>query len=200
MKGLNYVLLAGLWVEPRSGYDLAHWFQKAARSYWSAHHSSIYPALAALEARGLVEHREAPSERGPKRKVYRLTPEGEAVLRAWVAEAPAPPEVHDEQPVKVLALDLLPDDEAVAHLKAARDRAQAQGDVYAALLLQMDEEEDDGQGRHWLGPRLTLMRGVRVQEAYARWCEEAIHLFWEVRAHSTRSSSRSSSKGVPLSD
>lgn len=175
MKGLDYVLLAGLWVEPRSGYDLAHWFQKAARSYWSAHHSSIYPTLTHLDARGLVTYDLAPSERGPQRKVYRLTPEGKDVLRAWAITPPVPPEVRDEQPVKVLALDLLSREDAVAHLEAARERAQAQGDLYAALLAQLDEELPD-PNRHGLGPRLALMRGVRVQEAHARWCDDALAL------------------------
>ncbi len=176
MKGLDYVLLAGLWVEPRSGYDLAHWFQRAAHYYWAAHHSSIYPTLAGLERRSLITHQLAPSERGPKRKVYSLTEAGKTILQAWVGQPPQPPEIRDEQPVKVLALDLLPLEEAVKHLEAAKSRAQEQSDMYCALLLQMDEEERDRSERHWVGPRLNLMRGIQIQEGYVRWCNEAITL------------------------
>ncbi|MFB9995455.1 PadR family transcriptional regulator [Deinococcus oregonensis] len=176
MKGLEYVLLAGLWVEPRSGYDLAHWFQRAAHYYWAAHHSSIYPTLAGLEQAGLVTHQLVPSEQGPKRKVYRLTETGKDTLQMWISQPPQPPEVRDEQPVKVLAIDLLSPEEGIRHLEAAKSRAQEQRDMYSALLLQLSAEEDDRPQRQWLGPRLNLMRGIQIQEGYVRWCDEAIAL------------------------
>jgi DNA-binding PadR family transcriptional regulator len=176
VKGLEAVLLAGLWVAPRSGYDLTQWFGRAARHYWATHHSSIYPTLKGLQKSGLIEHEPVASQRGPQRKVYRLTPGGTRALETWLLHPPAPPEVRDEQLVKVLALDLLPREAAVALLSSARARAQEQRDHYAKLLAMLEAEIAAHTERRWLGQKLTLMRAVRVQDAYVHWCDDALRL------------------------
>ncbi len=174
MKGLDYVLLAGLWVESRTGYDLAQWFDKAARHFWAAHHSSIYPALAALERRGLVGYTLAPSQKGPQRKIYALTSPGQDALREWVSQAPNPAEIRDEQMVRAMVLDLLPLEEALQQLEEAKARYHAQLETYQAMLGQLEATPDPPFRA--LGVRLTLLRGVRVQQAYLLWCEDALEL------------------------
>jgi len=174
MKGLDYVLLAGLWVEPRSGYDLAQWFDKAARHFWAAHHSSIYPALNGLEQGGMVRYTLAAGQRGPQRKIYTLTTPGEDALREWVARVPNPAEIRDEQPVRAMVLDLLPLEEALKYLEDARALYSSQLEVYQTLLGQLEGNPDP----HFrlLGVRLPLLRGIRVQQAYLLWCEDALEL------------------------
>ncbi len=181
MKGLDYVLLAGLWVEPRSGYDLSQWFQKAAKHFWAAHHSSIYPALGKLERAKLIAHDLTPSERGPQRKVYQLTDQGCDVLQTWLVQTPTPTEIRDEQLVKVLALELLPKKAALEQLEATKTRFETQLEVYRGLLTHLDHSA--GSIQHSLGIRLTLMRGIRVQEAYLLWCKDAIGLVQIIMPH-----------------
>lgn len=47
----------------------------------------LYPVLKRLEAEGLVASSEAPGERGPRRRVYRLTPEGRKALERRLVDA-----------------------------------------------------------------------------------------------------------------
>ncbi len=65
MKTVNYVVLAGLLLRARSGYDLAQWMEGVTVHFFSVGHSTVYPALADLERQGLVAHEAVPSERGP---------------------------------------------------------------------------------------------------------------------------------------
>ncbi|WP_168733679.1 hypothetical protein [Deinococcus sp. Arct2-2] len=48
------------------------------------------------------------------------------------------------------------------HLDEARGRTQEQSAMDPALLLQMDQEEQGRSERHWLRPRLNLMRGIQL--------------------------------------
>lgn len=170
------MLLAGLWVEPRSGLDLAQWFNKAASHFWSAHHSSIYPTLADLERERFVSYTTSPSDKGPPRKVYALTEAGIAALKAWVMEPPEPRDVRDEQMVKALAYDLLPAQDAIAQLEAAREGFDAKLKEYENLIGILDALEFGHPLAGKLGPRLTLMHGLHVQRGYMTWCGEAIAL------------------------
>ena len=177
MIGLHYVLLSALSVEPRSGYALAQWLERAARHYWAADSSSIYPALAALERAALVVHTTEPSVRGPRRKVYALTPAGEDALRAWAAGPVAAPEVRDELMVKALCYDLLPPAQAAVLLRAARAVHAEKLERYEDILRFLSERERAGDPAYQrIGPRLTLLHGVQVEAGYVAWCDEAIAL------------------------
>src|SRR5579859_1988231 len=115
----HYGVLASLEQEPRSGYDIAQWFAYVTKHFCAFGHSSVYPTLADLEREGLVIHTETPSEQGPTRKVYRLTPAGRETLLAWVAQPAADAEVRDEQLLKALCYGFLPPARAIDLLRQA---------------------------------------------------------------------------------
>lgn len=72
-----------------SGYDLKKHFESTFVHFFAAGYGSIYPALAALHADGLVACREIPQDGRPDRKVYRITEQGLRHLRA-VLDDPNP--------------------------------------------------------------------------------------------------------------
>lgn len=72
-----------------SGYDLKKKFESTFGHFFAAGYGSIYPALSALLADGLVGCREEPQAGKPDRKVYRITEAGLLHLRAALDE-PAP--------------------------------------------------------------------------------------------------------------
>ncbi len=67
-----------------TGYELKRHFENGFHHFYAASFGSIYPALEALSADGLVACQET-AEGGKLRKVYRLTPAGESALRATLA-------------------------------------------------------------------------------------------------------------------
>ncbi len=71
---------------PGHGYDLT---ERVARfsPAWARTPNAIYRDLRKLEAQGLIVSVLEPSQiRGPARRIYRLTPAGQASLQAWVEE------------------------------------------------------------------------------------------------------------------
>lgn len=68
-----------------SGYDLKKHFEATIDHFFSTGFGSIYPALASLAEDGFVTCTAVPQDGRPDRKVYRITSEGEAALRATLA-------------------------------------------------------------------------------------------------------------------
>ena len=81
---LDVCLLAVLVDEPAYGYEMTR--RLAARGLDVVGEGSIYPALGRLERGGLVEPFEKPSDGGPPRKYYRVTPRGLTALERWRQE------------------------------------------------------------------------------------------------------------------
>jgi DNA-binding PadR family transcriptional regulator len=73
--GLRLYLLLLLDEEPKHGYELIRLLEDRFMGMYTPSAGTIYPRLAALEEDGLVEHEDVDG-----RKVYRLTPAGEAEL------------------------------------------------------------------------------------------------------------------------
>ena len=67
---------------PAHGYAIARWIQQLTGEVLSIGEGSLYPALHRLEERGWVASEWRISEHNRRAKVYRLTAQGRAHLRA----------------------------------------------------------------------------------------------------------------------
>ncbi|MEU4619337.1 PadR family transcriptional regulator [Actinoplanes sp. NPDC023801] len=81
---LDLCLLAMLRERPDYGYGLAQ--RLAAAGVADIPGGTLYPALLRLEQQGLASPSWAPSENGPRRKYYEITPAGLGALRAQADE------------------------------------------------------------------------------------------------------------------
>jgi len=175
-KTLDFVILAGLLRESRSGYDLSGWLAEETSHFFSIGHSSIYPALARLDRDGLVRHEVLPSAKGPARKVYSLTEAGrESVLR-WAEEPAAAREVRDELLVKALCYGFLPEDRAVERLQKEKAGHARKLEIYQSFARALEAQLAAGaiSREAYLGTLLTIKRGIGAEKSYAEWCDEAI--------------------------
>lgn len=178
MKTVNFVVLAGLLLRPRSGYDLTRWMEGVAGHFFSIGHSSVYPALADLERRELIAHEVVPSEKGPVRKVYSPTKAGCEALLEWAEESAEETKIRDEQLVKALCFGYLPEGRALARLREVRDchaKKLAEYEGYERDLrrsLREGELSDEA----YLGTLLALRRSIGQEEGYVSWCDEATNL------------------------
>jgi DNA-binding PadR family transcriptional regulator len=73
--GLKFVLLDLLRAQPRHGYDLIQELEERSGGFYSPSPGTIYPTLQMLEDMSYVRSREDDG-----RRVYEITPEGEAYL------------------------------------------------------------------------------------------------------------------------
>src|SRR2546427_2535533 len=83
----EYAVLGMLALGPGSGYDLKKRIEGSVAHFWSESYGQIYPILARLASRRLVERRLERQKGKPDRYVYSITAEGEKRLGSWLREA-----------------------------------------------------------------------------------------------------------------
>ena len=104
---IRHALLALLSEGPKYGLQLRQEFEARTGEVWPLNVGQVYTTLQRLERDGLVESDDTTDD-GPQ-KSFRITPEGETELTAWLRTPPdlsSPP--RDELVIKVLVATRLP--------------------------------------------------------------------------------------------
>lgn len=103
-----------------SGYELKQMAENL-RFFWSAPAmSQVYREVERLAAAGLVAQRSVVRDGTRSTKVYRLTAEGDAAVRAWLASPPEPPVLRHPVALRVFFGHLLAPDDLRAAIEAHR--------------------------------------------------------------------------------
>lgn len=170
---LSYAILAALFNQPCSGYDLVKRFNKSVESFWSASHQQIYKALAKLEEEEHVWAEKIEQENRPNKKLYTVTELGRQHLQQWIGEA-----VGDIDPVKSELLVKL----SVGHLVPTETLSETVNSYYqqyrerlrnyqavAKQYAQVSQLPRESQFQY-----LALRAGIRQQIAWVAWCEEVM--------------------------
>ncbi|MDF2926173.1 MAG: hypothetical protein K0R57_5087 [Paenibacillaceae bacterium] len=89
---INHAILGILSCGPLTGYDLKKIIQDSTFMHWSGNNNQIYKSLVELLDQGFVTHEILHQESSPSKKIYTITPQGEAELKDWVLSAPEAPE------------------------------------------------------------------------------------------------------------
>jgi DNA-binding PadR family transcriptional regulator len=163
------VILGFLRLRPRSGYGIKQSVELSTRFFWGASFGQIYPELARLETAGLVEldHRQ---ESGRKRKVYRLTPAGEAAVDEWLRDEDVGLfQYRDEGLLRLFFGDLGSPEEALENVRRMRTwREQAVGFFHAEIEPHAREDAEEG----YRFPHYALLFGIDMLEQQAAWLAE----------------------------
>lgn len=120
------ICLGLLSFEEASGYDLKKHCESTVDHFFPTGFGSIYPALASLAEQGLVTCATDSTEGRPERKIYRITPAGEAALRKSLAESEPGHKVRSEFLAVLYFSHLLPPGR-VANLLDQRIAGMQQG-------------------------------------------------------------------------
>src|SRR5690242_17287506 len=87
LKGtLELLVLRTLRGGPHHGYTVARLIKERSGSVFLVEEGALYPALHRLERKGWIESEWGISENNRKAKYYRITPRGQAALRAEITE------------------------------------------------------------------------------------------------------------------
>lgn len=173
---LDHILL-GYLRKPATGYDLGREFADGARHFWFAELSQIYPTLKRLEAKGWLKGRDAPSVRGPARRVYQITPRGRAALERWLRGGPHIGRERLAYIAQAFFLDALnnPDDatDVVRRMQAVWRQKLAHLEAVDAEMTSDygDPLDFPAEAFH---PYTALRMGIHQYRAKLAWCQETL--------------------------
>ena len=161
-------LLGLLAEEPRHPYDLEKQVEYRDMRFWTdLSMSSIYKLLRKLESAGLVERTNHVTRQNRLRKLYSLSDEGKAALRAKITSLLTEPEhVKWQVDIGTYNSDLIDRNALMSALDTYRESLKAKADGYRDLLAFLKES---GCPRHrWA----VAKRPIHLLEAEIAWVNE----------------------------
>jgi len=166
---LSHTILATLGNEAYSGYDLWKKFTECTSHYWKASQQQVYRELSKLEAQGAIAPEVVAQENRPDKKLYRLTILGKEILTTWIAKPSEPMAIREDLMVKVLASHLVAPEVIIDELKRRQEIHQEK--LSACLEKEREMLNESSLDKYTY---LTLRRGIRYEQQWVEWCEEAI--------------------------
>jgi PadR family transcriptional regulator AphA len=164
---LRHALLGLLADRPMSGYQLTRAFDGSLAHVWSARHSQIYPELARLRDKGLIDL----VDEGPRgRKTYAATPEGIEELRRWMLETDGDRGGRDPAYLRVFFLWLLEPADAAAYVRRLAEHHRTTLARYEAAAA--EGSPTTARERAF---RVALEAGIRHERALLDWAGWALH-------------------------
>ena len=148
-----------------TGYEIKQHFEEAFSHFFVAGYGSIYPALADLTRRGLVDCTSVLQEKRPDKKVYSLTEKGRQALIDELMATPPRHKVRSEFLVLMVFAHLLP----TAKVADIADNMVAQWDD---LLGSIDDCMNEGDDDLSPGMRFAVGYGQAVIGAARRYVTE----------------------------
>jgi PadR family transcriptional regulator AphA len=163
-----YVVLGMVRLGARSGYEIKQAVELSIRFFWTISQAQIYPSLKRLERSGLVEGRDDPQGRRPRR-VFAITADGEAALTRWLRrDDPIPFELRDLGLVKLFFADALDPGDATTLLATVRRRSEQRLEALLEVKSTALAAEEQGHAH----PLLTLHMGIAFHQAMLDVCRE----------------------------
>ncbi len=165
-------LLGLLSLGPMSGYDLRQMIERSTANFWSESFGQIYPSLKKLMESGLVSMDEQRPEGQRLRKVYRLTPDGRARLKQWLAEPCGVQVKREELLLKLFFGDRAPRGAMRAAVEERRELLLEDLKRYAEIRKGIAA----AAGKHAAAPywMMTLEYGIAEATAVLGWCERTL--------------------------
>jgi len=160
-------VLGGLSIAPMTGYALREQIRDALGHFWAESFGQIYPALAALEADGMIE-RQSALRAGSS--TFALTPRGSARLHDLLAEAPQAAKPRNGVLLRLFFGRQLG---AEACRRLVTD-AQATAALELAELQTIRHEVQADPGPDAPYVLLTVLAGEHSARATLDWAQEAL--------------------------
>ena len=159
---MRAVILGFLTRGPLTGYELKKAMEESVGFFFGASYGSIYPALKALEGDGMVRVERIVQSDRPNKKVYTLTPEGEARFRKSLNEPPAGDSFRSEFLMRLFF---------GAHGEPGRlleqiSRYRGSQEEGLERLRRIEEEVEEMATPYEM---LCLRYGLEIHEARLRW-------------------------------
>ena len=174
---LDHVLL-GILRTPASGYEIKQQFDRVFSHFWAADLPQIYRTLNRMERDGWLVASAMASEKGPERRVYRISAAGKRALRKWLTTAPTIATERIEYLAQTFFLGALDDDAAaLTFMRELRELVAGELAVLQGLAAGWAAEDPtypDCADRDDFYAQLTLDLGLHKLATKLAWADRCL--------------------------
>ena len=174
---IQFILLGFLNYQPMTGYDLKQIIDESSGHFWHAYHSQIYTTLRKMEQDGLVTSQFVQEDSSPDRRIYTITPSGQASLKTWLDKTLTERSpIKEELLVRIFFSAQRDPQEVLSELRLQRGLHQEKAAAYQAIGMHLSAEVIPHEGlerdkKFW---QLTLNMGMRYEQMYIAWLDDSI--------------------------
>jgi DNA-binding PadR family transcriptional regulator len=166
---LELAILGLLKEQPMHGYELRKQLSQKLGFFWTVSFGSLYPTLAKLERRGVVEKTSPSREASRRRQVYSITPRGETEFLELLAHSGGSSWEEDKFPLRLAFFRYLRPETRIRLLERRKLYLEDKLDFGRASLRRSDRT---GRVDSYT---LSLMRhGLDTTERDIAWLDELI--------------------------
>ncbi|MGI9288557.1 MAG: PadR family transcriptional regulator [Pseudomonadales bacterium] len=179
---LSHAIMTALLEEDLTGYELAKQFDTSLGFFWRASHQQIYQELRKMADNAWLSARSVEQSGKPNKVIYSLTNRGKETLDQWVLAAGKVQPAKDDFMVKLYNVGHCD----IAPILAELDDRQQASQEHLALYRRI-------RHKHYANPKLlpntkkgvylALLAGIRQQEFFQQWCNDARSLLRTVKAN-----------------
>ena len=148
-----------------SGYDMKKCFESSFGHFFPAGYGSIYPALATLARKGMVEYELVPQDGKPDRKVYNITDEGREALAEGLANPTPAHKLRSEFLATLWFAHLMPADQ----IETVIENKLAEVDEFLAMIESFQAENCPGNGP---GAQFVAGYGKHMASSFKKYIQE----------------------------
>ena len=150
----------------RTGYDLLKLARRSVAHVWAPAKSQLYAVLPRLERDGLARSRAGGRDRGPDRRLYRITKGGDRALKAWLETVE--PGDRDGFYLKSFLGSLMSPEALIGHYR------QFRADTLEQLAVYQQLEPTNTRRGHDYYHYFLLKLGIEQAELALRWADEVL--------------------------
>ncbi|PQP86299.1 PadR family transcriptional regulator [Paenibacillus sp. AR247] len=175
MNSIHAVLLSLLAREPLSGYDIKQQIKGRTDFFFKINNNQLYPALAKLEAEGVIRLQALERETyRPAKKIYEITDAGLERLKNWVLE-PGEPGDWNEFLLKQYSSWLVKPEELIPVLTLKKREHEEQLDMYRNKVESLREQSGLLTSDHPIFSSVAVIEmGMAFEQANIEWCGKMI--------------------------
>ncbi len=172
MNVLSYAILGLINKGEITGYDLTKIFTDSVADFWSANQSQIYPELKKLVQAGLIEYQVVIQGEVLEKKLYSITPQGQAELKSWLLEEEPPlPQSKDIFKLRIYFAEHLTQEQLLDKLRQREKKCAA---LLARYHAKIAEYPETALPPEKLGDYILLKGATRQLEAQLAWLKESM--------------------------
>jgi DNA-binding PadR family transcriptional regulator len=150
---------------PMTPYELKARVEETVGFFWPIPHAQLYRDPPRLAEMGLL--REETEEGGRRRRFFHLTPEGERVLREWLAASEVPPaETRDPAQLRLAFADLGEPDDLVRLARSQAEQHRELVERYREKHAALEAGEGAGESHEHM-----LYLGILREQAHTAFWE-----------------------------
>lgn len=170
---LEHAILVSLEEHSGTGYELARRFGKSIGFFWAASHQQIYRTLKRMVELGWVHGEDVLQDGRPDKKVYRVSDDGRAEMRRWLAQPQDSSMIRNDLAVKIRGASMGDPLAVLAEVELHRGQHAERLDVYR-LIEKRDFSDPARLSGRRLHQYLVLRAGVRAEQGFLDWCDEVL--------------------------